>query len=403
MNQPEAQNERTITNLKTIIRGLHEGDDPEVIQRQIDALVSNLKAVDLIHIEQRLLNEGICPEDLVDKCDIHAQVLENALFPPPVPNVPPGHPLDTFHRENKAIENSLNTLRGIVSMLQSASSENEIETLRLLCLQVCQDLMDIEKHYLRKQHLLYPLLEEKKISCPQLIMTAKDQQVLSELDQLFQTFYQPREGPRAFISQAADVVESTIRSVESMVFKEERVLLPASYKILSDEQWGRVFYGSALYGWCLIEPREGYRPPAGSKPFAPDFPNPQGMVVLPNGCLPVNHLISMFRHLPVDITLIDKNNRVAFYSDGIDPIVKRKKFILGRKIQCCFPPRYIDRIVQIESQLRKGEHERLVFQYPIHGEPVSIQYVRVIDEFGDYNGFLETKQKIAPAAASPSS
>jgi len=51
-------------------------------------------------------------------------------------------------------------------------------------------------------------------------------------------------------------------AIEEMVFKEERILLPMALQNLTETEWGEIFTQSPQFGYCLVDPRDGYRPPA---------------------------------------------------------------------------------------------------------------------------------------------
>ncbi len=393
MKEKDQSNEKSMAHLKDILLGLHEGKEPEDLRKQIDALVSRVDAADLLQMEERLLKEGLCQEELIDKCDIHAQVMENALQQPQDFEVIPGHPLDTFKRENQAVYNSVKTLRATIKELSSAKDPKRLESYRMLCLRVCQDLMDLEKHYLKKQNLLYPQLEEHGLSCPRQIMCEKDKETIANLSHLYEIIFTPYEPQARWIGHVSRDAEKALQCIESMIVKEERILFPACFSLLSDEQWAEVWQRAPYYGWCLVEPREGYKPTPDSVKTSDTDQSLDGLVVLPTGCLSLNHLVRLFRHLPIDITFIDRNQRVVFFSDGRDPVFKRKKFIVGRKMTYCFPPNFVEEIMAIEAELREGHKDKMEFLHTIHGENILVQYFRVLDQYGDYAGFIETKQK----------
>jgi DUF438 domain-containing protein len=173
-----------------------------------------------------------------------------------------------------------------------------------------------------------------------------------------------------------------------MMFKEENILLPMCLNKLTEEEWAEIWASSPRYGWCLVEPREGYRPPASYESEAA----PKGGVQLPTGNLTIDQLTAMFSHLPVDITFVDANDRVAFFSEGPDRVFARSRAIVGRKVQHCHPPKSVDTVNRILDDFRAGRQSVAEFWLEFHGRFVHVRYFAVRDAERRYMGTLEVTQ-----------
>src|SRR6185369_16448985 len=148
---------RRVETLKTIIRRLHTGDAPGEVKAALKQLVRETDASEIAAMEQQLLAEGMPLSEIQGMCDLHAQVTSEVLTRI-APAVAPGHPVDTFRRENEA-------LRGVLVRLREAETP-------LALRQAYNDLNDIEKHYQRKEQLLCSSLERHGISGPSKVMWA---------------------------------------------------------------------------------------------------------------------------------------------------------------------------------------------------------------------------------------
>src|SRR5262249_20192753 len=248
--------------------------------------------------------------------------------------------------------------------------------------QAYNDLMDIEKHYQRKEHLLFSCLERHGIDGPSKVMWAKDDEIRGLLKDLGRALRQPEGAP------AAEAASAAADAIEQMMYKEENILLPMCLKTFTPEEWAEVWSSSPAYGWCLVEPREGYRPPESFQPET-DF---RGGVQLPTGNLTIQQLTSMFSTLPVDITFVDANDRVAFFSEGPDRVFARSRAIIGRKVQHCHPPRSVDVVDRILGDFREGRQSVAEFWLEFHGRFVHVRYFAVRDADGSYLGTLEVTQ-----------
>lgn len=358
---------KRVETLKTIIRRLHAGEAPGEVKAALQRLVQQTDASEIAAMEQQLLAEGMPLREIQGMCDLHAEVTREVLTQI-APAVEPGHPADTFRRENDA-------LRGVLARLREATSP-------LALREAYNDLNDIEKHYQRKEHLLFSCLERHGIAGPSKVMWAKDDEVRGLLKDLGRSL---RNG-----LDASAAVQAALAAVESMMFKEENILLPMCLQTLSAEEWAEIWASSPRYGWCLVEPREGYRPPA---TFEPET-DLRGGVQLPTGNLTIQQLTAMFSTLPVDITYVDANDRVAFYSEGPDRVFARSRAIVGRKVQHCHPPKSVDTVNRILDDFRAGRQSVAEFWLEFHARFVHVRYFAVRDASGGYLGTLEVTQDV---------
>ncbi len=260
--------------------------------------------------------------------------------------------------------------------------------------QAFNDLMDVDKHYQRKEHALFSCLERHGITGPSKVMWAKDDDVRSLLKQLGTTLghggtqEQQRE-------EVATATEQAVAAIEEMIYKEENILLPMSLGTLTEEDWAEIWLVSPRYGWCLVEPRTGYAPPAAVTAQPLDLPK-SGVIMLPTGNVTVEQLGAVFCTLPLDLTFVDADDRVAFFTEGPERIFARSRAIIGRKVQNCHPPRSVEIVDNILRDFRSGHRNVAEFWIDFHGKFVHIRYFAVRDKQGTYLGTLELTQNIAP-------
>ena len=176
-----------------------------------------------------------------------------------------------------------------------------------------------------------------------------------------------------------------------MIYKEENILLPMALDSFTDEEWAEIWASSPRYGWCLVEPRTGYQPPQASLPEGLRLAA-RDAIQLPTGNLTLDQLTLLFSTLPVDITFVDADDRVAFFSEGPDRVFARSKAIIGRKVQYCHPPRSVDVVDRILSDFREGRQSVAEFWIEFQGRFVHIRYFAVRDAEGRYTGTLEVTQ-----------
>ncbi len=382
-----------VRTLKDIIKKLHAGEPPETVKDRLKELVRQTDYSEIVAMEQELMAEGMPVEEIQSMCDLHSQVTREVLVQPPPKTVPPGHPVDTFRRENEALEGVILRMREVMAKIKKLPDDADPGPLLLEWRQAYNDLMDIEKHYQRKEHTLFPCLERHGITGPSKVMWGKDDEVRDLLKTLGEALSQQDATAAEWKIVAETVAEAALQAVEEMIYKEENILLPMCLDTFTDDEWAEIWASSPRYGWCLIEPREGYQPPEAVIPEGLKLPESEA-IQLPTGNLTLDQLIHIFSTLPVDLTFVDAEDRVAFFSEGPDRIFPRSKAIIGRKVQHCHPPRSVSTVDQILSDFRAGRQSVAEFWIDFRGRFVHIRYFAVRDEKGEYMGTLEVTQDI---------
>ncbi len=383
--------ERRIEELKGIIRLLHAGAPADEVRGQLREIVRETDATEIAAMEQSLIADGMPVEEVRSMCDLHSQVLREVVVPSPaVSEVPPGHPIDTFRRENEAILAAVARLREALGALAAAGTADARSRARV----AANELFDVEKHYRRKEDLLFPFLEKHGIVGPSKVMWSKDDEARGLLKALAEALAVEEATTEEWSLVVETVGGPAAGAIAEMVSKEELVLLPLALGTLSADEWGLVHAESPRIGWCLVPPREGWMPPLPSFP-ADALSLPAGRAVaLPSGHLTIEQLQGILEALPVDLTFVDADDRVAFFSEGPDRVFSRTRAILGRRVQHCHPPKSVDVVERILADFRAGTQSVAEFWLELHGRFVHVRYFAVRDAKGAYAGCLEVTQDV---------
>jgi DUF438 domain-containing protein len=145
---------------------------------------------------------------------------------------------------------------------------------------------------------------------------------------------------------------------------------------------------------------EGYRP---AEAQVRDVADGEGGVRLATGTLTLEQLMGIFPALPVDLTFVDADDRVAFFSEGPQRIFARSRAIIGRTVQNCHPPRSVDVVERILGDFRSGRQSVAEFWIPFTGRFVHIRYFAVRSAEGRYLGTLEVTRDVSKIRARPGS
>jgi DUF438 domain-containing protein len=380
-----------VRTLKTIIKSLHAGAPQDEVRQNLKDLVCQTDYSEIMAMEQELIAEGMPVSEIQGMCDLHSQVTREVMVQLTPAPLAPGHPVDTFRRENEALRESLARMQEAMKRVLELGEEDDPRPAVLAWRQCVNELQDVDKHYQRKEHLLFTCLERHGITGPSKVMWGKDDENRELLKDLSVSLRESNVTTAECQLLASTTGAAAFNALTEMIYKEEHILFAICLQRFTADEWAEIWASSPRYGWCLVEPREGYRPqlaPEHSQAAAKDG------VMLPTGNLSLEQLTAIFSTLPVDLTFVDADDRVAFFSEGPSRVFARSRAIIGRKVQNCHPPRSVDVVDRILSDFREGRQNVAEFWIQFTGRFVHIRYFAVRDGSGQYLGTLEVTQDV---------
>jgi uncharacterized protein len=385
--------------LKDIIKHLHAGNPPEQVQQQMREIVRQTDASEIMAMEQELMAEGMPVEEVRSMCDLHSKVTRDVLVQLTTRKaIAPGHPVDTFRRENEALRGVTAAMTQTLTELQGTTKSGDAAAIVLRFRQSYNELMDIDKHYQRKEHALFSCLERHGITGPSKVMWAKDDDIRNLLKRLGECMHSDPSAIETWKMNLVEAAKAALNAVQEMIYKEENILLPMSLETLSEDEWAEIWSASPKYGWCIVEPQQGYTPAVSVTTQSMKIP-PTGALMLPTGNVNLEQLVAIFSTLPLDLTFVDADDRVAFFTEGPDRIFARSKAIIGRKVQHCHPPRSVETVDQILSDFRAGRQSVAEFWINFNDKFVHVRYFAVRNSDGAYLGTVELTQDLSPLRA----
>jgi uncharacterized protein len=381
--------------MKRLVRQLHEGVAEERVAMQLEAMLEEADYSDVFQMEVQLIQEGIPAESIQQLCDTHTRVLRKHLDLQETPETVPGHPVHTLVRENRELVKTTGQIRRLMEKVEALpDAEDATELMRAVQGQL-NALMDVDKHYRRKENLLFPYFEKNNLPGPPTVMWGKHDEARQLLRQAVDGL-QRAETMSAGEAKAygRSTVTPAIDAIDEMVFKEEKILIPTALNVLAEEDWYDIYVQSDEYGYCLYAPEFEWTPEGDfycqlRKPDAAG-----GRVQMPTGSLTLDELVAIFSTLPFDLTFVDRDDEVRYFSPGQERIFDRSRAILGRKVQYCHPPKSVHVVNQILADFRAGTQESARFWINLGGRLIYICYYAVRDAQGGYLGTLEVTQDL---------
>jgi PAS domain S-box-containing protein len=382
--------------MKDIIRKLHEGLSLEAAKDRFEKEIGQVTSTEIAEIEQGLMNEGISPDEIKKFCNVHALLFQSALEKSMDQEESPAHPVFLMRQDNREIEK-------ITAGLKEAAQNGQKYGLAQFKEKVAGllgRLRNLDIHYTWKEQILFPYLEKYEFFGPSKVMWGKDDEIRALLKKGLAGIETLKEA-KEVKDYTAKTLHPLIEEVDGMIFKEEKILFPASLEKLNVQDWVEVLKETENVGYGFIQkPKETYALIEELRRAVTEEPKAEEQAItLPTGSFKLEELMGVLNTLPVDITFIDKEDKVRYFSEGKERLFLRTKSIIGRKVQNCHPPQSVHKVQQIIDAFRAGEKDVADFWIELHGKFVHIRYFAVRDADGRYRGVVETVQDVTAIRA----
>jgi len=376
--------------MKDIIRKLHQGLTIEEAKERFEKEIGTASSTEIAEIEQALINEGLSPEEIKKFCNVHALLFQSALEKSIIKETSPSHPVYLFKLENREIEKIAGSLKKLKEEKEKGLPGTKQKLSDLL-----NELKGIEIHYARKELILFPFLDKQGFTGPSKVMWGKDNEVRDLLKDAISSVGDIKD-IKDLEPYSKNSLDPLLEELTGMIFKEENILFPTCLEKLSANDWVEILKESDEIGYVFVEkPKETEALVNDLKSALLEEPVfEDNEISLPTGKLRLKELMSVLNTLPVDITFVDNEDKVRYFSDSKERIFLRTKSIIGIKVQNCHPPQSLEAVENILKSFKDGKRDVVDFWINAEGKFVYIRYFAVRDEAGSYLGTLEVSQDL---------
>jgi DUF438 domain-containing protein len=319
-------------------------------------------------------------------------VLEGHIDQSGAKDVPPGHPVDTFKKENRELERVAGEMMKLIDGARALMDE-EVRFFLLRLRAGMNALMDVDKHYLRKEYLVFPYLESKGITGPPKVMWGKHDEERELLKSAIEALGSAERFTKEELQTMIDLVlRPAVQGIFDMILKEEEILFPMCMDKLNDAEWYAVYEQTMDFGYCLYDPQVEWKPEG---VVASEVVYGAGKSIkLSTGSFDPVEMEALFSKLPIDITFVDRNDKVKFFSHGPDRVFARNRAILGRDVRMCHPPSSVNVVEQILADFKSAKEDSAVFWINFQGRFIYIEYLALRGDKGEYLGTIEFTQDL---------
>lgn len=239
-----------------------------------------------------------------------------------------------------------------------------------------------DKKFQKYENIVFPNIENKVPSNKplQVLWSLYDdaRRLLKELIDLVTTDFDVRDF-HYLIGQYFFMVYGIIQ-------KEKLILLPVAYKLLSDSRMSKMLNETSEYGFAFMNVEK--------QSVEEDSFIKDGLFISKTGELDFNQLTLMMNHLPIDITFVDKEDKVKYFNDSPNRHFPRNPSVIGRLVKYCHPPKSIEVVERIVEAFKSGEKDMAEFWMTFKGISLYITYYAVRGSEGNYEGVLEVSQDV---------
>ena len=375
----------------------------EEARKSLKERVQHLAPYEIAIIEQEMVEET---EDECIKEDIQAmlEVFQDVLVTKDQ-ELPENHPISCYRRENAKMKELLLSVEDLV----------QYPLIKNQWLELYEELLKFKIHLSRKQNQLYPVLEKKGFTRPTTTMWTLDDFIRDEIAECYNLLLEDKE--EEFIGKQAELVAD----VRDLMDKEENILYPTSLEMINEEEFRYMAEGDREIGFAYISvqaDKSGNSASASSSAsastagallsglssapgFAEElagllgkygFNNKEEKLNVSTGQLTLEQINLIYQHMPVDLSYVDENELVCFYTDTKHRVFPRSKNVIGRDVKNCHPKASVHIVEEIIKKFRSGEQDKAEFWINKPDLFIYIIYYAVRDENGKFRGVLEMMQ-----------
>ncbi len=381
--------------LKALLLKIHDGGSEESVRNELLLTLSQIPYGEVVEVEQELIAEGLPESEIMDLCDSHSAVLEGRVDLSALLPVAEGHPVDVFRKENDEIKKLTTSIFDLISEMYYGSDE-ELNANVIKLRGLFNNLYDVDKHYQRKEYLLFPYLENKGITGPPKVMWGKHDEIRDLIKGSIEVLQSDDMIKDEFQAVAEIVLSVAAKAAQDMITKEDEILFPMSLDTLNEEEWYEISKQSLEIGYCLYDPQIDWKPEWAEKQSINESQKSGSNIQLPSGSFSAEEIMAILNTLPLDMTFVDKDDKVKYFSQGAERIFQRNRAILNRDVRHCHPPASAHIVDKIIDDFKSGRQNSAPFWIKMGPKMIHIEYFALRSEKGEYLGTLEVSQNIAP-------
>jgi DUF438 domain-containing protein len=377
-----------IHNLIEYTQGIMNKEDGTELYMKYRSDIEQVTPQEVFEIFYSMLQKGTEPKDILVFLDKVINVFYKSLIGYSWKKPEENSFVGFLMQENHAMIKKLEDIKEILK-------DKDYEARRDELIPKVKELMEFKDHYLKKENILFPFLERKLEKFNGLaIMWAMHDETRLRMKKVIDCL----ESEDCRQTELSMELGNLFFAMHGLVKKEELILFPSASEVINENEWNEMLVQSLDYKFPFIQrpkQQEGIESAAGEiGDFIGDFK--EGcQFKTDTGVLDFEQIVMVFNALPVDLTFVDENNKVRFFTKPKDRLFPRSAAIIGRDVDKCHPPQSVHVVHKIIEAFKAGTKDDAKFWINLKGKTILIQYFALRDSAGRYKGVLEVSQDIS--------
>ena len=394
--------ENRINDLYAFTKGIINKEKGSLLVKKHQDAIDQVQPFDVMTVVDRLMAEGIAIPELKTGINKTLNMFYSALIAKAVPDYNSIPFLKVLVDENNELNHQLIALRPDI---KEVNSKYIGETEKNLVLQNIRNkvnnLIGFEPHYIKKENIFFPYVEKhlKEYRCLPLMWAYHD-----DIRSYSKEIVGMIDSGEVDMKRLNRLIGDLFFTMYAIRFREEFILFPMVFDLIPKSEWSEMMEQSFELGFAFID-----TPEKPGKQDSPTTTSPVGsskkivgkkelvdaLLDFDTGLVQLEQAIMMLNHLPVDMTLVDENDEVRYFSTPGDRIFPRSKAIIGRKVENCHPPSSVHVVTELLDAFKAGKKDKESFWIQMGKKFILIQYFALRDEKGTYKGTLEVSQDVS--------
>ncbi len=391
--------ENRVNDLLAFVKGLIKKEKGSELIKKYAEAIDRVQPFDVIVMVDKLMKEGLELEEVKSGINKALNMLYKGLVSAEIPDYKTIPFLDSLVKENNELNHRLIEIRPLIKAFnQKGINEEERQEILDEISDRIYELQQFEVHYVKKENILFPYVEKylKEYGCLPLMWAYHD-----DIRKYSKEIIEIIDRDDTDLKRLNRLLGDLFFVMYAIRFREEYILFPVIFSLIPDEAWDEMMKQSMTEGFAFIEKPElvtivtGKAETESHEQDIKPISDPDSVLDMGTGLLKLEQAVMMLNHLPVDMTFVDENDEVRYFSTPGHRIFPRSKAIIGRLVENCHPPSSVHIVKELLDAFKAGTKTKESFWIQMGPKFILIQYFAVHDEQGNYKGTLEVSQDIS--------
>jgi hypothetical protein len=368
-----------VATLVEYVKGIKNNENGVELYNKYKDDIVNVKPQEAFEVFKNLLDEGIESKEILVFLDKVINAFYKSLSVHKWEMPKNDNFLKDMYMENDSLTKKTDEIKELLK-------EDDLKVKKEKILQKVIELEEFNDHYLKKENILFPYMEK---AAPKFEGTKIMWSLHDAVRDLLKTTKETLQDENSTAQQVNLAIANLFFGILGVKKKEELILFPVACEVLSEKEWYEIHKQSLEYNFPFIDKSiEKYSEDTKKEDFS------SGLFKTETGQLTFEEIALIFNNLPVDMTFVDENNKVRYFTRPKDRIFPRSPAVIGRNVNNCHPPESVHIVEEIVESFKLGKENSAKFWINLKGKTVLIQYFALRDEECRYKGVLEISQDI---------